>query len=591
MILRNFLKSMIFLSLTILVCLLLAVGCRKDDEKPPDAVSEFGKYSGYSNSIYCQWERTSQYIEMKDGVKLAMDIIRPVQNDRVIEEGLPVVWAYYRYHRATEKDGKVLSLVDRLPPLRILIKHGYVIVVVDARGTGASFGFEDKGPNTIQEAQHTYEITEWIASQEWCDGNIGMFGHSYSGNVQFLAAAQGPPHLKAVFPSGATFDLYEIIYSGGVFSENFARVISDALHYWDIETDAIPVDSDSDGSLLKEAMLEREKRVDPFAFFKEQPYRDSRYKDYSFWLEGNPLVYLSACNDSRIPVYQWIGWKDFLIRDAFQWYVNLKGPQKMSIGWWSHDIRSSHELLGIEQLRWFDYWLKGIDNGIMDEPPIHYTCMDDTDTTAWRQAKIWPLPESQPREFYFVPGGSDSAQPVYDGLLLTKLDQKEKWQENIRFPDSKELVFTTQPLEKEIFVTGHPVVTLYLTTMAKEVDIAITLKDVDESNNASQVTTGTLRASHRTSTKPSFNNMDLPYQRHNAEDVRSMPDGKPAELCFDLLPIAKCFQAGHRIQISVKYADVDGSEKDTPMDFSNVVFFGSSLKKTKIVLPIIKEIL
>ena len=86
-------------------------------------------------------------------------------------------------------------------PLKTLIKNGYAIVIVDARGTGASFGIEDKGPNTIQEVQHTYEITEWIARQDWCDGNIGMTGHSYSGNVQMLAASKPSPHLKAIFPS------------------------------------------------------------------------------------------------------------------------------------------------------------------------------------------------------------------------------------------------------------------------------------------------------------------------------------------------------------------------------------------------------
>ena len=589
MILRNCLKRTILFFLTFLVCLLLAIGCRKDDTQQADVVSEFGKYQGYSNPIYQQWERSSQYVEMKDGIKLATDIIRPVENGLVIPKALPVVWAYYRYHRAREKDGNVLSLVDLLPPLQTLIKHGYVIVVVDARGTGASFGSnESKGPNTLQEAQHTYQITEWIAAQVWCDGNVGMFGHSYSGNVQFLAAAQAPSHLKAVFPSGAAFDVYELMYPGGVFLENFAKTISNSLHYWDIEADAVPVDGDSNGLLLKEANLEHRKNVDPFDFFTELPCRDSRYKGYQFWLEGNPLIYLSACNVSRIPIYQWIGWKDFLIRDAFQWFVNLEGPQKLSVGWWSHDIHSSYDLLAVEQLRWFDYWLKGIDNSIMDESPIHYTCIDDPDSNAWYQANLWPLPESQQTEFYFVPGGPDSAQPVYDGLLLSELDQKEKWQEEIRFPDSKELTFTTQPLEKELFVIGHPVITLYLTAMVTDVDIYITLKDVDESNNVFQVTTGILRASHRTSTKPPFNNIDLPYQRHYAEDVKSMLIGKPAELCFDLLPVAKCFQAGHQIQISVKYAYGDGSEKDNSVDFPNLIFFGSPLKKTKIVLPVIR---
>lgn len=580
----------IFIYLLFLLLFLFGViSCKKSKFPKPGAVSEFGKYNGYSEEKYDSWKRTSQYIEMKDGIKLAMDIIRPVQNDQVVEEELPVVWAYYRYHRAVEIDGKVLSLVDRLPPLQTLIKHGYVIVVVDARGSGASFGDESKGPNTLQEAQHTYEITEWIAAQEWCDGKVGMFGHSYSGNIQFLAAAQAPPHLKAVFPSGVTFDLYEIVYPGGVFSENLAKGISSALHYWDIEVDAVPIDSDSSRKLLKQTKLERLKRVNPYDFFKAQPYRDSQYKEYSFWLQGNPLTYLSACNVSKIPVYQWIGWQDFLIRDAFQWFVNLKSPQKLSVGWWSHDIRSSHVLLAIEQLRWFDYWLKGIDNGIMDEPPIHYTCIDDTGATAWHQAKTWPLPESQPRVFYFALAGSDSTQLKYNSLLLTKSSLKERQQKDVLFPNCKELTFFTPPLEKDLFVIGHPVVRLYLTTMARNVDMYITLKDVDESNNTSQVTTGTLRASHRSITKPPFNNMKLPYQRHYAEDLIIITNRKSVELRFDLLPVAKCFKSGHRIQISVAYAEIFGSAENRSEVLPEMVLSGMSLMKSNIILPIVKQ--
>ncbi len=553
-------------------------------------VSEFGKYEGFSQVRFDSWERTSQYLTMRDGVKLAVDIIRPVQNNQAVSEELPAVWAYYRYHRAVEKDGKILSLVDRLTPLQVLIKHGYVIVVVDARGSGASYGDESRGPNTLQEAQHTYQITEWIASQEWCDGNVGMFGHSYSGNVQFLAAAQAPPHLKAVFPSGPTFDLYEIIYSGGIFSENIAKSIRNSVHYFDNEADAVPVDSDSNGMQLKKARLEHRNNTDPFEFFKELPYRDSQYKGYSLWLQGNPMLYLSACNASRIPVYQWVGWQDFLIRDAFQWFVNLKGPKKLSVGWWSHDITSSYELMGIEQLRWFDYWLKGIENGIMEEPPLHYICIDDLDSMVWHQAKIWPLPESKSKDFYFVWQASDNAQSGYHGLLSNHTGLKENQQQSIPFPVSGELTFTTPPLEKNLFVIGHPVVTLYLTTTARDIDLHLSLQDVDESDSVHQVSQGVLRASHRKESEPSFNNMGLPFHRHYKEDLLPIPQDQPVKLAFDLLPTAKVFYKGHSIRVTITCSNAkwDGlsEEKQAP----RVKINGSKQNESGIRLPVVQKI-
>ena len=552
-------------------------------------ISEFGKYKGFSEEKYDRWQRTSQYLTMQNGVKLAMDIIRPVQNNQVVSEPLPAVWAYYRYHRAVKKDGKILSMVDRLPPLQTLIKHGYVIVVVDAMGTGASYGDNSRGPNSAADAQHTYQITEWIASQKWCDGNVGMFGHSYSGNIQFVAAAQAPPHLKAVFPSGPTFDVYEIIYAGGIFHENIAKAIRDALHYWDLEADAVPVDSDSSGLLLKKARMEHRNNLDPFEFFKEMPYRDNQYKGYSFWLRGNPMVYLSACNVSRIPVYQWAGWQDFLIRDAFQWYVNLKGPKKLTVGWWSHDISSSYELLGIEQLRWFDYWLKGIDNGIMDEPPLHYICIDDPDSTVWHQADRWPLPESKSKDFYFVRQAAGVAQSGYHGLLSANKGLNENQQQSIPFPASGELTFTTPPLENNLFVIGHPVVTLNLSTMVRDVDLYVSLQDVDESDSVHQVSKGVLRASQRKEFHPSFTNMGLPFHRHYKEDLLPIPSDQPAKLAFGLLPTAKVFNKGHRIRatITCNNAKWDGGpgEKQAP----EIKIISGKQNKSEICLPVVKE--
>lgn len=387
-------------------------------------ISEFGKYEGYSEPIYDEWIRTSQYLEMSDGVKLAMDIIRPAKNGKAVEEPLPVVWNYYRYHRAREKEGKILSMVDRLTSLQMLVKHGYVIVVVDALGTGASYGSGDRGSNTEQEARHTYEITEWIAAQKWCDGNVGMFGHSYSGILQFRAAGEAPPYLKAIFPSMATFDYYEIFYRGGVFGDKFTQSARHSLNYWDIETAAPTVDQDSAGEMLREAMAEHRKRVDPYTFLKMYSYRNTRKNDLTLWMENNPMTYVKEVNESGIPVYQWAGWYDFNIRDMFQWFVNLKNPQKLTIGPWSHASYDWDDLLAVEQLRWFDYWLKGIDNGIMDEPAIHYVIIEKPNVFTWHTSNTWPLHESKRIPYYFKAGPSGSIQSVNDGLLIRRESSK-----------------------------------------------------------------------------------------------------------------------------------------------------------------------
>ncbi len=565
------------------------------------AISEFGKYEGYSKPIYNEWVRTSRYLEMSDGVKLAMDIIRPAKNGESVEKALPVVWNYYRYHRAREEDGNILSMVDRLTSLQMLLRHGYVIVVVDARGTGASYGSVDRGPNTEQEAKHTYEITEWIAAQKWCDGNVGMFGHSYSGYIQFRAAGEAPPHLKAIFPSMATFDLYEILYQGGVFGDKFAQSASRALNYWDIETPAPPVDEDSTGEMLREAMAEHQKRLDPYTFLKMYTYRNTRKNDLTLWIENNPMTYLKEVNQSSIPVYQWAGWFDFNRRDAFQWFTNLKNPQKLTIGPWSHGSYDWYDLLSIEQLRWFDYWLKDIDNDIMNESVIHYAIIQKPNVFIWRTAKTWPLPESQQVHYYFKAGPSGSIQSVNDGILSAEKPVSDKEydtylvdysasseEEDMSANDVKGLTYTSSPLEKDITIIGHPVVTLYVASSAEDGDFYVYLEEVDDNGMSKCITDGILRASHRALIEPDFNNLELPYHRHFKEDVKSLKKGEPVVLVFDLLPISKVFKEGHRIRLTITCADKSYTEENIIMPPPNVTLYHNRLYASNIILPIVE---
>jgi putative CocE/NonD family hydrolase len=585
--------------------ILLLVGANMTSGEKPERVgyraSKFGKYVGYSQPLYEEWIRTSRYIEMSDGVKLAMDIIRPAKDGKPVHEPMPVVWNYYRYHRAREQDGKILSMVDRSSPLQMLVKHGYVIVVVDARGTGASYGSEDRGPNTEQEAQHTYEITEWIATQSWCNGNVGMFGHSYSGYLQFRAAGEAPPHLKAIFPSMATFDLYEIMYRGGVFGDKFVQGARRSLHYWDIETAAPPVDEDSTGEMLAEARAEHRKNVDPYVFLKTYTYRDTRKNDLVFWIENNPRTYVKEVNESLIPVYQWAGWYDFNIRDMFQWFANLRNPQKLAIGPWSHASYDWDDLLGVEQLRWFDYWLKGIENGIMDEPAINYALIRGDDVSKWHSADDWPLPTAKNTSFFFNSGPSGSIHSVNDGVLSMQQPTGDKGhdtyavdysatseEDDMSTNDAKGLTFTSAPIEDDVTIIGHPVITLYVTSTTEDADFYVYLEEVDATGASQCITIGIIRASHRALMEPPFDNLGLPYHRHFAADIKPLRKDEVAELNFDLLPVARVFRKGNRIRVTVTCADKNYTEEGQLDPPPTVKVYHNKRFASYISLPMVK---
>jgi putative CocE/NonD family hydrolase len=567
-----------------------------------DRISKFGKYIGYSQQIYDEWVRTSRYIEMSDGVKLAMDIIRPAKDGKPAQKPMPAVCNYYRYHRAREQDGKILSMVDRTPSLHMLVRHGYVIVVVDARGTGASYGSYDKGPNSSDQARDIYETTEWIADQSWCDGNIGMFGHSYSGYIQFRAAGEAPPRLKAIFPSMGTFDLYEIMYRGGVFGDKFAQGARASLNYWDIETAAPPVDEDSSGEMLAEARAKHRDNVEPYVFLKTYTYRDTRVNDFAFWIENNPRTYIKEVNESGIPIYQWAGWYDFNIRDMFQWYANLRNPQKLTVGPWSHASYDWDDLLAVEQLRWFDHWLKGIDNGIMDEPSINYVVIENSDKATWYSTDDWPLPKAEQTSFFFHSGPSGSIQSVNDGVLSTKEPIGDKGhdtytvdysatseEDNMSTNDARGLTYTSKPLENDITIIGHPIATLYVTSTTEDVDFYVYLEEIEPNGASELITTGILRASHRAVTEPPFNNLGLPYRSHFASDIKPLRKDDVAELNLDLLPIARVFSKGNHIRVTVTCADKSYTEQGQLDPPPTVSLYRNQKYASHIVIPVVRR--
>jgi putative CocE/NonD family hydrolase len=592
-----------------------AVAGNAGDSAPGVRISRFGEYQGYSEERFTEWVRESQYITVRDGTRLAVDIVRPAIDGVAVNEAFPVLWTHSRYHRNQDtqvrhfaeitgkaeigsspeipglKDG-VITYVDNSATLRRLVKHGYVVVAVGVRGSGASYG-RYEGLFSPNETKDAYDIMDWLVGQPWCDGNLGMFGASYLGITQFMAASTGHPALKALMPNVAVFDMYDAFYTGGIYRENMFEHWGQLTRNLDRHFPATAVDEDADGSMLAAAIREHEGNWDVNEQFGSARYRDHDTESFA-WARFGPTAVLDAINSSGVAIYHWGGWYDLFSMDAGLWVVNYTGPDKLGMGPWPHAAYT--EVVGEERARvdaaehhrWFDYWLKDIDNGIMEEPAINYAITDiPGEKWHWETSDKWE-PETVSRQtLYFADGPSGSVSSPNDGLLGTEAPSEpgfdeyaidlttttgtaSRWDNAVgqgvmSYPDmsendEKSLSFTTPPLEKDVTMVGHPVVTLFVSSTTTDGDFYALLEEVDSEGYSHYITEGMLRASHRATMAAPWSNLGLPWQRSFKGDLEPLVPGEVVELRFDLLPAAHLFNKGNRIRVTVMGADRDNTE-------------------------------
>lgn len=611
---------------TVLALIAIVVGAGRclGDAPATARVSELGKYEGYSKPLYDGSKRISDYLTLSNGTRLAYDLILPTRKGVGPSEPLPVLFKYTPYLRTFtvfdkngrnvlaelfdmdwkaraalrlrywfSEQGHLMNPLMRTSWLNLLLKHGYAVIVVERPGTGASFGTSD--PTFEAAAREADQILNWIAAQPWSNGNIGMYGDSWQGQIQLAAASTGNPHLKAIFPAGTWLDQYTgVMYPGGIYNKAFGAFLNWSLRFLDSDI-VTPVDRDKEGALLAEARRQRglatlgQQLTE--GFFKQYPFGDSTTPSgRKLWSDAALYSFIDRVNRSGIPVYGVAGWYDFVARDMFLIYANLSVPKRLLVRPLDHSAIDKHASdidYGIEALRWFDYWLKGIDNGIMEEPPLHYFVTAAPKERAWRAARSWPPEGINPASFYFIGGKSGSAGSVNDGVLSTAAPQdtegtdaytvnyttttgrRSRWTAvnwpmaypDRRANDEKALTYTTTPLAADLTVVGHPVVHLWLTADAPDLDVFVYLEDVDRGGKSTYVTEGCLRASHRRiSVAPFKHDLGLPYRSHTRADVVPITTGEPIELVFDLLPTARRFSAGNRIRVTVAFGDADNFE-------------------------------
>ena len=565
-------------------------------------VSKPGEYSGYSEAIYDdKYALSSQYVQVRDGVNLAVDLYRPKdkKTGKVVDAKLPVLWMHTPYNRRYSSD-KVLTGEGYPGTAAKLVKYGYVVAIVDFRGLYASYGHNvayNRGEWVTAARRDAYDITEWLAKQSWSNGNIGMWGCSATGGSQLQAATTAPPHLKAIFPMSCEFDAYSFRVPGGMApARNSGTNVPPKVQSGQKSRDAAaePVDGDMDRSQLNQAIADHAGTVESEGY---APYRDSFAEAIvdqdaqPWWIKSSPHTYLEQIKASKTAIYLAANWDEGTTKHGtFFTFNNVTNPAKLIVGPGGHcgwtTVQSQTRFdITIEERRFFDYWLKGIDNGIMKEDRVYYFTYNAPSGSEWRSAKQWPLPNEKRIKYYLGKGSLSTAAP-------TGVDQKEEVTVDYAVSPAnmmaKGLVYTTAPLSSDVQVTGHSTINLWASSTATDGDFIATIQDVAPDGTAvSYNVNGRIRASLRKLQNAPYNNLGLPWHGFYKADATPLAPGKPTELVFEILPISMIFKAGHSIRLVINFADARSTPRLDPAP--KVALYHDSTHRSYVTLPIIEE--
>lgn len=510
-------------------------------------------------------------VPMRDGVGLATDVYR-------LDGGIPAPILLTRtpYDKEHALHGATIDIIRA-------VQAGYVVVIQDVRGRYASEGTFSAH---AQESHDGADTIGWLAVQPWSSGTVGGFGASYLGCTQWLAAREQPAALRALAPVVNPADMYnECSYQGGVKVLHDLRWIAAAIVPGEIQRRA------ARGELLPD--LGPPPNVDQV--FAELPLGShpliaETAAFYAEWLAHDTAdAYWHPISPSRwyervtTPALHIGGWYDAFLWSALQHYQGMRERggteharrhQRLIIGPWTHmnfsgsfperefGAAAGSDAIGLTgiQLRWFDRWLKGEDNGVHAEAPVLIFIMG-SDT--WRTEADWPLPDTQYRSYY-LHSGSQANTLHGDGMLSEELPGNEPADTYLYNPlrpvptvggqvilpggnaagprdqqtvEAREdvLVYSTSVLERAVEVTGPIELRLFVASSARDTDVTGKLVDVYPDGRAMILTEGILRARYHAS----FTEPEL------------LEPGEIYELRLNLWATANVFLPGHRIRLEV----------------------------------------
>jgi putative CocE/NonD family hydrolase len=509
---------------------------------------------------------TSIYIPMPDGTRLAADIYRPAKDGVALPGQFPVILhATAARNRFGDTDNR--SGTGRFSLQMInLASHGYVYVQVERRGIAASFGVR-RGYHDRIEAQDSQDLIKWAATQPWSNGKVGGYGCSNTGDAAMHFLTKPSTHLKAVFAGCFNWDKYSGGMRGGVLA-NWGTGPQGSM---ELDMTSNPVDGDENKVLLREAATGHEANTRLLDLWSGMPYRDSvsPLTGTAFWEEGSIGTYVQQVRASKVPVYVQGGWNDDFRAQGFIVLENLPQPTKLIIGPWAH-CESGDFSMTAEALRFFDYWLKGAKNGIMDEPRIHYTTANAPGGNEWRTAAKWPLRPAKASTLYLgartaaasndhtfsmrkptVAAASTSFKVDYNAVCARGTGLGATCPQ-----DDKGITFTSEALGADMEVTGMPLADLWVSSSATDGPLFAYLEDVAPDGAITMVSEGRLKASLRTINKPPYKLPEgMVWHGFYKADAKPLAPGVPVRMEFELMPVSHIFKAGHRYRLTLTGAD------------------------------------
>jgi hypothetical protein len=572
-----------------------------------------------SSPKYDVSSETNVMIPMRDGIKLATDIYRPKAEGK-----FPVILTRTPYKKdMSELEG------------RFYARRGYVVAIQDCRGRFSSQGIWEP---FVNEPKDGYDSIEWLAVQPWSTGKVGMIGGSYVGWVQWWAAREKPPHLTTIVPNVSPPDpFFNIPYEYGVF------FIFGSIWWADIlESNAT---GDLSGAAISKIMEKKYGKLlkalpvielDKTILGKENPYwrkwiEHSTNDDY--WERANFLEYLKNVN---IPAFHQSGWFDGDGIGTKLNYARMAAAghpnQKLIVGPWGHTDKAARMIGDIDfgpnaiidlptlYLRWFDYWLKGIENGITKEPLVKIFVMN---TNKWLDDNVYPVSYTQFQKWYLTGNGKANTSKG-DGLLtpvappenalndtyiydpgdptpnpgymeeteeqekvVKSVDEKKKeaeaFHEKVTQTRNDILVFQTKPLEKPLTYAGPLSAVLYASSSAKDTDWFMRLVWIKKDGKTFPLVEGKIRARFRNSMKK----------------AELLTPGQIYEYKLDLWHTGITIPAGDSLRVEVSSASYPlfsrnlntggHNEKDKDFIKAEQKIYHSAKYPSHILLPVIPE--
>lgn len=541
-------------------------------------------------------------VPMRDGIRLSTDVYLPDAESR-----FPVVLERDPYGNGSQGEYPKKG--------RLWASRGYVYLHQDVRGR---YDSEGEWYAFVNEAGDGYDSVEWAGKQPWSNGRVALVGGSYSAFAQWQAASLRSPYLKTIVPMFSPLSIYSDMHPGGAFE--LTRIA------WAVRMDG------------------RTGQAFAYDWNRHLPHLPLRTLDAAFghriplwrdWMDHPSYdVYWQRLDLERqleavdVPALHIGGWFDTFLRSTLAAYTGMvarapteatRRSQRFLVGPWPHTANPGQKTGDLDfgpqakidldrlQLRWLDYWLKGVDDGILSEPPVRIFAMGQN---KWRTEDQWPPARMQPVKYYLHSGGRANSLSG-DGTLSTTLADREAYDRFVYSPENPVrtkggslpgttpalepgpfdqrdveqredvLVYTSDAVTAELEVTGPLTVTLYASSSAKDTDFTAKLLDVHPDGRTYNLADGIVRARYRESNQtPTF-----------------IEPGRVYAYTIDLVATSNVFLKGHRIRLEISSSNFPRFDRnpntgqpfgqDAQLTTATQIIYHDRARPSQLVLPVV----